>query len=442
MHKDDQISILGAGLAGSLLAVMLGEEGFRVSVFEKRNDPRTANLAAGRSINLALSHRGIKALKHAHVFDRLENLMIPMKGRMVHAVRGRRVFQAYGREGQAIHSVSRSELNQALISAAEANGVEIHFGSKCEAADPENAGFVIRQGEQETSYNADVLIGADGAFSTLRKAMLGLDRFDYQQRHIGHGYKELSMPPLDGDFALEPGCLHIWPRGEFMLIALPNLDRTFTCTLFLAFDGETSFRALQTKEAVQSFFEGFFPDIPALIPDFVDQFFRNPLSSLVTVRCAPWHNKNCILIGDAAHAIVPFYGQGMNAAFEDCRLFMELGADCGFDWRRLLPTFSAERVKDTDAIADLALQNFIEMRDRVADDRFLARKTADAAMHQKFGSEWIPLYSMVTFTDLPYRMALERGMRQESCLVHAQENGYLDDLVRVKRMLLETNAHK
>ncbi len=434
-RENQHIAILGAGLAGSLLALLLRNEGFKVSVYEKRIDPRETKIPEGKSINLALSHRGIRALEHANAFTPLKDHLIPMNGRMMHDHDGKLTFLSYGTEGQFINSVSRNELNLNLINQAEKSGVSFHFGYKCERVNLEKTEFVVSNNGKYYTHNTDVVFGADGAFSALRKSMLPQDRFDYQQMYIGHGYKELAMPPRNGDFAMEPNYLHIWPRGNFMLIALPNPDKTFTCTLFLGFEGEESWENLTDDKSVLDFFHGNFPDMTSKIPDLLEQFHRNPTSSLITVRCQPWHHKRCMLIGDAAHAIVPFYGQGMNAAFEDCRLFVEMGKEMNFDWDRLLQTFSGTRKKDADAIADLALRNFIEMRDQVADSSFLERKTVDARLHEKFANDWIPMYSMVTFSDIPYHLALKKGLEQEKALIDAQQNNYLSNLEKIKRSL-------
>jgi kynurenine 3-monooxygenase len=435
------ISILGAGLSGSLLATMLGKKGFDVAVYEIRNDPRKVKIPEGKSINLALSHRGIRALKEADVFAQLEASLIPMKGRMMHDLQGELTFQPYGEDGQFINSISRNELNKALISSAESQGVDFHFNNKCLSVDTAKTTFNVEHDGVKLSVSSDIIIGADGAFSVLRKAVQHNDRFSYWQHYIEHGYKELSMPPANGDFAMEPNYLHIWPRGNFMLIALPNPDKTFTCTLFLSFDGVVeSYQQLNTTNEIELFFDQHFPDITKLIPDFVSQFQNNPTSSLVTIRCEPWHYNQSLLIGDAAHAVVPFYGQGMNASFEDCRLFMELGEQLNFDWNKMLKQFSQSRKKDADAISELALRNFVEMRDHVADPLFLERKKLDAKMHDAYGDDWIPVYTMVTFTDTPYHKALTIGDKQRATLIQAQQEGYAGDLEKIMSQFQQLNS--
>ncbi len=418
-------------MAGSLLSLMMRQSGFKIDVYEKRVDPRFSRIPEGRSINLALSHRGIQALKMANVFDHLSGDIIPMKGRMIHDLKGETVFQPYGKEGQHINSISRNELNKALIQEAENAGVKFHFGYKCERVDLDSTAMVVYHNGKYESIQSDGMIGTDGAFSAVRKAFQSRDRFNFQQEYIGHGYKELAMPPKNGDFAMEPNYLHIWPRGNFMLIALPNPDKTFTCTLFLSFEGEVSFENLTDSSAIESFFTTYFQDALGLIPDLLTQFTKNPTSSLVTIRCDPWHYKNSLILGDAAHAIVPFYGQGMNAAFEDCRIFMEMGRDMGFEWAKWISRFSSERKKDADAIADLALRNFVEMRDQVADDKFLERKKIDAELHERYGNSWIPMYSLVTFSDVPYHKALAQGLTQEKALIKAQQRNYMGDYDKI-----------
>lgn len=408
-----EVTILGAGLVGSLLGSLIRKEGFDVNIYEMRDDPRSRIVDGGRSINLALSNRGIRSLQLADVYEHIQHDLIPMYGRMMHDTKGNLSFQSYGQEGQFINSVSRTGLNKLLITHAEEAGVRFHFDHKCVDVDLEQPSITFGNGSSKSS---DVLIGADGAYSVLRRAMEHTDRFNFEQYYIDHGYKELKMESRSGTFAMEPNYLHIWPRGSFMLIALPNPDATFTCTLFFPFDGEQSFASLKTSEAIEGFFERYFPDIISLIPDFVTQFQTNPASSLVTIKTSPWNYKNSLLIGDASHAIVPFYGQGMNAGFEDCRLFMELGKSLNYDWDRVLPQFSSRRKKDADAIADLALRNFVEMRDHVADEQFLNIKKVESRLHLAYPQEWIPLYSMVTFSDLPYSEAMSIGKLQSQLM--------------------------
>jgi len=409
----DKISIVGAGLVGSLQAIMLKKAGFDVQIFEKRKDPRKTKAGEGRSINLALSHRGIRPLKEAGVYEAIEPYLIPMKGRMMHNVSGNLTFQPYGKDGQFINSVSRAQLNELLIQNAEEAGVDVHFDHKCYDVNFEKNALTFADGKVISS---DVIIGTDGAFSAVRKKLQFSDRFNFSQEYIEHGYKELSIEPKNGEFQLEPNYLHIWPRGNFMLIALPNFDKTFTCTLFFPYEGDPSFSKLNTKEEVEAFFETYFKDAKDLMPDLTEQYFNNPTSSLVTTKCAPWHKNRTILLGDAAHAIVPFYGQGMNSGFEDVRLFTEMAEQMNWDWDQIMPAFSTFRKPDADAILELAMLNFIEMRDHVGDERFLKRKKLEAQIQNEFPENWIPLYSMVTFSDIPYSKALKLGGLQKKVM--------------------------
>ncbi len=421
----DKISIVGAGLVGSLLAVILKQKGFSVDLFEKRKDPRKSEAAEGRSINLALSHRGIRPLQLAKVYEKTEPSLIPMKGRMMHDETGNLTFQPYGKKGQFINSVSRAQLNELLVESAEEAGVNVHFDHKCEDVDFSNTSLIF-EGNKE--IKSGVIIGTDGAFSAIRKKMQFTDRFNFSQHYVEHGYKELSIEPKNNEFQLEPNYLHIWPRGNFMLIALPNSDKTFTCTLFFPFEGDLSFSALNTKEKVNAFFEMYFKDVMELIPDLTDQFFSNPTSSLVTTKCEPWYRNQTILLGDAAHAIVPFYGQGMNSGFEDVRLFVEMGEQLKWQWNDILPRYAKMRKKDADAISELALHNFIEMRDHVGDPSFLKRKEIEAVIQENYPKDWTPLYSMVTFSDIPYSEALRLGKIQKTLMDEALSSGQSIDI--------------
>jgi kynurenine 3-monooxygenase len=387
----ERILILGAGLVGSLLSIFLAKKGFKVEVFEKRPDPRKNDVLGGRSINLALSDRGLLALEKAGVTKNLDKVMLPMHGRMIHQLDSQVHFQPYGKANQAINSVSRGLLNEYLIGEAESAGAAFRFEHKCEQADIENSTLHFSAAGKAKEYSGDVIIGADGAYSALRASFLHSDRF------------------------------HIWPRGKFMLIALPNIDKSFTCTLFLPFEGDSSFEALNTPEKVGAFFFEVFPDTLKVIPNLTDQFFTNPTSSLVTIQCFPWSKKRSLLLGDASHAIVPFFGQGMNAGFEDCRLLDEI-IDAEYpSWETVFQTFEKSRKPNTDAIARLANDNFIEMRDKVADAGFIWQKKLEARIHEKYPDKWTPLYTMVTFSNMPYSMALERGKRQESVMRKIRE---------------------
>lgn len=416
MKDTKHIAIVGAGLVGSLLAIYLTRRGYKVSVFERRLDMRQHLIEGGRSINLALSNRGIRALHEVGLAEVLKQNAIPMHGRMVHEKQIS--FQPYGKQGQYINSVSRGGLNVVLMNEAEKAGAEFFFEHRCLQVDFHKTELTLQHHEAIKHKTFDVIIGADGAFSAVRLAMQLTDRFEYKQSYIEHGYKELRIPASDsGDFQLEPNALHIWPRESFMLIALPNPDRSFTCTLFLPFEGPVSFEQLKTPEAVQDFFHQYFPDALPLMPSLIEDFRDNPTGSLVTVHCYPWHRHRTLLIGDAAHAIVPFFGQGMNAGFEDVRILNELLDKYDDKWKHVLPEFEQLRKPDADAIAQLALDNFVEMRDLVADEEFQLRKKIEAHLHELFPDKWIPLYTMVTFRDdLRYSYALEKGRKQQAVM--------------------------
>lgn len=419
MKKD--VSIIGAGLVGSLLSIYLAKRGHRVSIFERRPDMRKEKIAAGRSINLALSDRGLLALDKVGLADEIKSISIPMHGRHIHNMDGSTAFQPYGKEGQFINSVSRGTLNGKLMDLAEQHGVQIHFNHKCSSIDwKTNTISFELPGSQLAAHHSQLIFGSDGAFSAARmQHQLQHDKFNYSQYYIDCGYKELTIPPTAaGEFAMEVNALHIWPRKDYMLIALPNLDKTFTCTLFFPFEGPASFSNLTTKEKVQDFFSITFPDAIALMPEYVNEFFNNPTSSLVTVKCFPWVREDQFaLIGDAAHAIVPFFGQGMNCGFEDCRVLDELIDKNGDDWTAILQQYQFLRKPDGDAIADLAINNFTEMRDRTADPKFLLQKKIEARLHDKYPGQWIPAYSQVTFSpQIRYSEALRRGQQQEAIM--------------------------
>ena len=417
-----EITIIGAGLVGSLLSVYLAKRGHKVRIYERRGDMRKETMSAGRSINLALSDRGLLALEKVGLAEAIKEISIPMHGRQIHNLDSSTAFQPYGKEGQSINSVSRATLNMKLMDLAEEHGVEIHFNEKLKKIDwaKDAMEFENTNGKSLPSSKTDLIFGADGAFSAARlQHQLQHDKFDYSQYYIDCGYKELTIPATaSGDFAMEVNALHIWPRKDYMLIALPNLDKTFTCTLFFPFEGEASFSNLITEEKVKEFFQKTFPDAVPLMPDYVNEFFNNPTSSLVTVKCFPWIREDKFaLIGDAAHAIVPFFGQGMNCGFEDCRILDELIEKNGDDWGTILQQYQTLRKPDADAIADLAVNNFIEMRDRTADPKFLLQKKIEARLHEKYPDKWIPAYSQVTFSPhIRYSEALQRGQKQEAIM--------------------------
>jgi kynurenine 3-monooxygenase len=416
-----QITVAGSGLTGPLLAISLVKRGFDVSLYERRPDMRQVRISAGRSINLALSTRGIHALNEAGVWQAVEPIIIPMRGRMMHSIAGELTFMRYGKDDtEVINSVSRADLNIALMDAAEQNGVKIHFNERCTGFNLRSGAVGLRNEETgaETSVASDVVIGADGSASAIRNEMLKLPRFNFSQQYLNYGYKELTIPAgAGGSHVMETHALHIWPRGTFMLIALPNIDGTFGCILVLPFEGEISFAALDSGEKVLSFFKAQFPDALELMPNLVENFFANPTGAMVTIKCSPWHvDGKALLVGDAAHAIVPFFGQGMNCAFEDCTYLLELMERCGSDWENLFTAFEKARKVDTDAIADLAIENFVEMRDKVADPRFLFRKKVELELEKKYPGRFVPKYAMVTFHRTPYSVAASRGAIQDRML--------------------------
>jgi kynurenine 3-monooxygenase len=413
MHKS--ALIVGDGLAGAMLAVLLARDGWRVRVLERRADPRAKGYAGGRSINLALSARGIAGLREAGL-DALVMAKdaIPMRGRMIHASSGAQIFQPYSKDAtDAINSVSRGGLNVTLIEAASAMpGVELVFEHLCVDADLAAGVAVFRRSDgSHVRETADLIIGADGAFSAIRGAMQRTDRFEYSQSYLEHGYKELHIPPTTqgGGYALEPGALHIWPRGGAMMIALPNRDRSFTCTLFWPLAGEHSFASLRDNAEVRAFFERHYASAASLMPTLTQDFASNPTSSLVTVRCWPWQREaRFVLVGDAAHAIVPFYGQGINCGFEDC-VALASALRAHRDQHDALEAYQAHRKPNADAIADMALANFAEMRDKTGQPAFLYRKKIEQTLHAAFPQQCQPQYNLVSFSTVPYTQAMASG---------------------------------
>ncbi|MFM1746030.1 MAG: hypothetical protein RLZZ630_1967 [Bacteroidota bacterium] len=413
------VTLIGAGLVGSLLSIYLAKRGQSVNVYERRPDLRKNRISAGRSINLALSDRGWTGLDRIGIGEEIRKVALPMNGRIMHGIDSGLSYQPYGKEGQAIYSVSRGGLNCVLMDIAEQHGVSIHYNRRCGAVDLQSATatFEDTSSGETNRVSSDRIFSTDGAFSAGRLQMqLGTDRFNYSQTYLEHGYKELTIPPTaTGDFAMDPTALHIWPRGTFMLIALPNLDRSFTCTLFFPYDGEYSFNSLDTEDKMMDFFRKIFPDTLPLMPSLAKDYFSNPTSSLSIVRCFPWsYSDKLLLLGDSAHAIVPFYGQGMNCGFEDCVVLDELMEKHGDDWATIFRRFETLRKPDGDAIAELALSNFIEMRDKVGQASFLLQKKIEARFSERHPDKWIPLYTMVTFSPkIRYSEALREGQRQE-----------------------------
>ena len=440
-----KVTIAGAGLVGSLEAIYLSKKGFDVEVFERRPDMRKVQLAAGRSINLALSTRGWNALKKVGVNTEVEKMAIPMYKRVMHAVDGTLTDQQYGQDGEAIFSVSRGGLNQLLMNlAGEQDNVNMHFNYRCKDVDLQTASATFEHKDgTEKVVDADMIIGADGAYSVIRSKMMKQDRFQYSQHYIEHGYKELTIPAnSDGSHKLEVNALHIWPRGNYMLIALPNMDGSFTCTLFFPFEGEHSFNNLKTEVQVYNFFKEVFPDTLDLIPNLVEEYFNNPTSSLAIMRCDPWVvDDKVLLIGDAAHATVPFYGQGMNAGFEGCFVLDELMDKHGDDFMSCFKEYSEIRKPDGDGVQDLSLHNFIVMRDKTADPQFLLQKKIELQFSKKHPKKWLPLYSMVSFSNIRYSDAWKIGQHQEELMKEIMsipniENIWDSELVEEKMLSL------
>ena len=454
MTKKDNIIIVGAGLCGSLLALRLAQRGYIVNVYESRPDLRTTDISAGRSINLALSDRGLKALRLAGVEDKAKPLCIPMYGRLIHDTQGHTFPSNYsGRKGEYINSISRGELNGLLLTEADSyNNLTIHFNKKCNNVDIENNRASFYDYETKTNFDVsgDVIFGTDGAGSSLRKSYY-LEKkflFSYSQNWLTHGYKELEIPATaTGDHQISKDYLHIWPRGEYMLIALPNLDGSFTVTLFLSYDeGPYNFNNLTTEDTIKEFFKTQFPDALALIPNIADEFFNNPTGALGTVKCSPWHyqNKN-LLMGDAAHAIVPFYGQGMNASFEDVTVFDAILDKHEGDWETIFKVYEKERKADTDAIADLAIDNYYEMRDHVANPIFKEKRTLEMNLEKNFPGTYFSKYSMVTFNEtMPYNQAMKKGRAQDKAILNMIADNEIksdEDLnTLLKKVQEQTNA--
>ncbi len=416
-----KITIVGSGLVGSLLSIYLAKRGYQVNVYERRADLRTNRISAGRSINLALSDRGWRGLAAIGIEQEIRKVAIPMNGRMMHSVDGKLTYQAYGKSGQAINSVSRGGLNCVLMDIAEQHGVKIHFQQRCTGIDLKTATAYFEDDEQKKSeVQSDRIFATDGAFSAGRLQMqLSTDQFQYSQSYLEHGYKELTIPPTkDGEYAMDPNALHIWPRSAYMMIALPNLDKSFTCTLFFPHKGEPSFESLNTEKKTMNFFNTMFADAVPMMPTLKEDYANNPSSSLVTVRCFPWRfSDKVLLLGDAAHAIVPFYGQGMNCGFEDCVVLNELMDLHGENWEMIFSECERLRKPDADAIAELALNNFIEMRDKVGQESFLLQKKIEAWFSEKHPDRWTPLYTMVSYSpQIRYSEALREGKKQEAIM--------------------------
>jgi len=421
--------LIGSGLAGGLMAAYLGRRGYEVELYERRGDPREGNIVGGRSINLALSTRGIYALEQLGIADEVLRHAIPMRGRMIHDKSGTLHFSPYDRDpNKFINSIGRAALNTTVIEAAQRYpNVRVHFNHRCTEIDLEQAiahfeissvrpAISAATPQKIVTAHSDAVIGVDGAFSTVRLSMQRkISGFTYDESYLAHGYKELTIPPrADGSWQMEKDALHIWPRKSFMMIALPNPDGSFTCTLFWEFEGPRSFATTTTDDSIRRFFEEEFPDAVPLMPALLKDFKTNPTGSLVTIRCAPWFFKDKVaLVGDAAHAVVPFYGQGMNAAFEDCVVLDKCLAEFPQDRHRAFAEYFSRRKENTDALADLAIENFIEMRDKTASRAFRAKKKLDHLLEGLLPGIYLPLYTMVTFTRIPYAKAARRAQLQD-----------------------------
>lgn len=443
MQQKKNIAIVGTGLVGSLLALHLRQKGHTVTVFDRRPDVRTVEFS-GRSINLAMSTRGWKALREAGIEEEVMILAIPLYRRAMHVSSSPVYFQNYGKEGEAIYSISRGVLNRKMIDLAEAAGAEFRFEEKVWDVDLAEAKLytgATEKGEWQ-EYDFDLIFGADGAFSRVRHKMQRQSRFNYSQHFIDVGYKELRIPANeDGSHKLDKNSFHIWPRGKFMLIAMPNLDGSFTCTLFLPFEGENSFETITTPAAADNFFSEFFPDIKDEISNLTRDFFKNPTSALVTVKCYPWtYFDKIALVGDAAHAIVPFYGQGMNAGFEDISELNRLEEEYGDDWEQIFEQYQQLRKPNADAVSELSYRNFLEMSSKTAEKRFLLRKKIEKNFAEKHPEKWIPVYSRVTFSEAPYSEALKIGDRQAAIMDEVMQMPEIEekwDSAEVEQRILE-----
>ncbi|MBL7010093.1 MAG: FAD-dependent monooxygenase [Candidatus Marinimicrobia bacterium] len=400
------------------MATYLAQRGFTVDIYERRDDMRSVNLSAGRSINLALSVRGIHALKEVGLYVKIQPITIPMKGRMIHDMDGKTHLQPYGqRDDEVIYSVSRAQLNKDLMTLAEGTGkVRIHFNHELSTVDLQNnmLSFSHKNTGEIVQKDFTCVIGCDGSASVLRDEIVNKTKARYTKKPLGHGYKELLIPPSDdGQFQLDSHALHIWPRGEYMLIALPNMDGSFTCTLFLPMSGKISFDSMDTGSKISELFQSQFSDAIDLMPTLAQDFRNNPTGELASVYCDPWHfQEKAALIGDSAHAVVPFFGQGMNASFQDCTVMNKLMGDYAGDWGDIFSNYSKLHVNNGHAIADMAIENYIEMRDHVNDPNYIKRRKLELDLEKRFPGQFIPRYSMVSFHQFPYSDVYKRGEKQ------------------------------
>jgi len=436
--------LIGAGLTGPLLATYLAQQGYSVEIFERRPDMRKESISAGRSINLALSARGNHALKEVGLYDKIKPNTIPMKGRMIHDLNGNTHLQPYGqKENEVIFSVSRAQLNMELMTLAEETGnVTIRFNHQLLSADLEQNKLLFQLSDslEEIELPFKRVIGCDGSASIIRKSIVEKADIQYVKKPLGHGYKELTIPPLEsGKFRIEPNALHIWPRGNHMLIALPNNDCSFTCTLFFPMTGATSFQTVKTEKDILDLFQSQFHDAIKLMPNLVEDFQKNSTGDLASVYCKPWHlGDKALLIGDAAHAVVPFFGQGMNASFQDCSTLAKLMGQNENDWKTIFNTFSSVQVENGHAIADMAIENYLEMRDHVNDTEYKKRRNVELKLERMFPGQFIPRYSMVSFHQIPYAEVYQRGEKQFKIIgdvLKADPSGQSIDKAMVEKML-------
>lgn len=423
--KNQRIIIVGGGLAGALQACLLGQAGFEVDIYERLSDPRVAGTLGGRSINLAVSVRAIHGLKLAGLDQEVLKDAIPMRGRAIHSQSGDISYQPYSKNpDEAINSVSRGGLNITMLNAADKfPNVTYHFDHRCIDVDLDKpaAQFLNTKTNEKVWVEGDIVLGADGAYSVVRDNMRFIERFDYDQLYLAHGYKELRIPPNNaGEFAMDPNALHIWPRGGFMMIALPNKDCTFTCTLFWPFEGTNSFESIKKEADIEPFFKEHFPDALKLMPTLVEDYQGNPTSALMTISCGPWYYKDkVVLVGDSAHAVVPFYGQGINAGFEDCAALMDCIKIHSGNWQKIFESYYKRRKKNSDAIRALALSNFLEMRDHAASPLFRMKKKGERLLHKFFPQWYLPLYNMISFSRIPYAQAVKKAKQQDQVIVAA-----------------------
>ncbi|MDO6519246.1 FAD-dependent oxidoreductase [Zobellia uliginosa] len=430
-QSSKNIAIIGSGLVGSLLSIYLKIMGHTITVFDRRPDIRNVEFS-GRSINLAMSNRGWQSLREVGIENEIKKIAIPLDKRAMHVIGKPMYFQKYGKDGEAIWSISRGVLNRKMIDLAEEAGVEFRFNEKVWNVDLPEATLFTGESEKGKwkEYNYDIIFGCDGAFSRVRHKMQRRSRFDYSQNFIDVGYKELSIPANeDGSHKLDKNSFHIWPRGNFMLIAMPNIDGSFTCTLFMPFEGEVSFESIKTKEQATAFFKTYFPNVRKEIENLTGDFFKNPTSAMVTIKCYPWtYWDKVALVGDSAHAIVPFYGQGMNAGFEDIFALKQIIEKHGDDWETIFETYQKERKPNADAIAELSYRNFVEMSSKTADAKFLLQKKIEKRFAELHPDKWIPAYSRVTFSNKPYAEALAMGDAQEEIMKEVMQMPHIESL--------------